>query len=286
MIAGETSSIVSPADTLGRGSFGVLASDSAATILPADSIAIDSLALERPEEWGLMLEAPVKAEPLSPVPDSGASWAVVALMLLFCIVAFRFRSTSRFLTSMIADLTEVRERSSIFDTTVRETSMMTLLCLLTICSGGILLATAVGRSGVNPGIPLLSDMPPRLGTYTLCTIIVGIYMLFLALAYRLVGYVFGDLVKTRLWVQGYGASMSLLGLLWLPCALLAIARPDWSAPVLLTAGIGFILAKITFIFKGFRIFFTRVSSWVLFLYYLCSLEAVPILLAFAAATNY
>ena len=44
-----------------------------------------------------------------------------------------------------------------------------------------------------------------------------------------------------------------------------------------------ILVKFVFIIKGFRIFFTESSLWVVFLYYLCSLEIVPMVITFGLA---
>ncbi|MDE6338919.1 MAG: DUF4271 domain-containing protein [Muribaculaceae bacterium] len=43
------------------------------------------------------------------------------------------------------------------------------------------------------------------------------------------------------------------------------------------------IGKIVFIYKGFRIFFQQLRSWLLFLCYLCSLEIVPLILAYLLA---
>ena len=66
-------------------------------------------------------------------------------------------------------------------------------------------------------------------------------------------------------------------------SLLCLCYPEYGAQLLWVALGSFAIAKIIFIWKGFRIFFTQISSWVLFLYYLCSLEIVPLVITFVAA---
>ncbi|MDE5870106.1 MAG: DUF4271 domain-containing protein, partial [Muribaculaceae bacterium] len=56
----------------------------------------------------------------------------------------------------------------------------------------------------------------------------------------------------------------------------------WTVGLLEIAAGVFILGKIMFIYKGFRIFFNQISSWMLFLYYLCSVEIVPLILTYFA----
>ena len=98
--------------------------------------------------------------------------------------------------------------------------------------------------------------------------------------YWLVGNVFTDARKTEMWVRGAAATNGAEAFLLFPLALLALTQPEWNPGVLILAGIVFILGKFLFIFKGFRIFFNQFSSWLLFLYYLCSLEIIPLLLTY------
>ena len=83
-----------------------------------------------------------------------------------------------------------------------------------------------------------------------------------------------------MWVRGAAATNGAEAFLLFPFALLALTQPEWNPGVLILAGIVFILGKFLFIFKGFRIFFNQFSSWLLFLYYLCSLEIIPLLLTY------
>ena len=127
----------------------------------------------------------------------------------------------------------------------------------------------------------LPDNPA--GGIAICSGVALLYMLLMQLAYWTVGYVFTDSAHARIWLKGANASTALMAMPFLVIALLMLCYPQWNETLLIIAAIIFILGKIIFIFKGFRIFFTRFSSWLLFLYYLCSLEIVPLVFTAVAA---
>lgn len=265
---------------------GVLASDSIANpALATDSLANDSTVVAEPV-WGVTLQSPPAPEAQQERTDTGASWIVVLLLIPFIVVAIKMKNSSRFIASLLQDLTSVRERHSLFDTTVRETSLLFFLIVLTTFAGGILLAAATAGSSPLQNIVgkwAGSLIPPALFHQLFCISLMSLYIFFMWIAYNVVGRVFESAVHTRLWVRGFAASTGLLGLLWLPCALICISRPDWTPILIIIASIAFILAKLAFIWKGFRIFFSKGASWVLFLYYLCSLEMVPVIITVAVA---
>ncbi len=283
------------------------ASDSltlAGNALALDSLAVDSLQLYTEPQWGVTLQAPPRPEPVAvdhpaAIRDDAASWLTLLLLIPFVIIGIKMKNTSRFIASLFQDLTSIRERHSIFDTTVRETSMLFWLITLTTVAGGVLLGTATLPTALPPGHPLppplewitsggtpewLSGVPYSLLHSLVCIILMTAYMFFIWIAYMVAGRVFETAVATHLWIQGFAASMGLLGLLLLPLALIAISMPEWTYTLVIIAVVAFILAKITFIWKGFRIFCSKGASWVLFLYYLCSLEVVPVILVIAAAS--
>ena len=254
--------------------------DAAADTLTAvtDSVAVqavDSVALTQSAPVaGIVLEAPpVPPAVAPPASTAGTSIVTGALLLIFCIVAFRFRSSARYFGSLLRDLTVVRLRQNAFDDTVRETSFLVLLNILEISCAGVLMAYGIVPAG------------PSLMQTAVCVGVCSLYALGMWIAYSVVGNVFSDGVHTRMWVRGYGASQGLLSLLLLPLALLCICYPA-DGRLYGIIGLGcFILAKMVFLWKGFRIFFTQISSWVLFLYYLCSLEIVPLLIIAATAVS-
>ncbi|MBD5281167.1 MAG: DUF4271 domain-containing protein [Bacteroides sp.] len=261
-----------------------------ATVIPYatnDSVAVADSVATAPKNYGVLLEAPVVPEVPRKESDSfGMSCILAGLFILFAVIGLRFRNNSKYVAALVRNLVEVRVRSNVFDETVRETSFIVLLNLMWSCSAGMVLCgLLIYMLPVSPaasfGIPALSTHP------ALCTAVcMGIMILYtclMALAYFMVGTVFSDVVHARMWLKGFLASQGLLSVIFFPLALMLLYYPGWSDYILLGA-LGFLLlGKIVFIWKGFRIFFTQISSWVLFLYYLCSLEIVPLILTYWAA---
>ena len=256
--------------------------------LPPDSVkAINDSLKAKVKTFGMVLDAPEVPEVKpSNSHNMGMSFILGGLFLLFCILGLRFRNNSKYITSLLHNLVEVRVRSNVFDETVRETSFIVLLNLLWSCSAGIVLCALLAYTmPTDPassfGIQALSTKP------ALCTAVcMGLMILYtcgMALAYLTVGSVFYDAVHAKMWVKGFSASQGILAIVFFPLALLLLYCPQWWQELLWTALGTFLIAKFVFIWKGFRIFFTQFSSWVLFLYYLCSLEIVPLILTYWAA---
>jgi len=253
--------------------------------IQVDSLAVDSLAGVR--EYGIVLTPPVTPD-VAPKADNnyGMSYIIGGLVLLFCIIGLRFSNNRKYITAMFRSMVEVRLRSNAFDETVRETSFLVLLNLLWSCSAGIILWAVLGftLSG-NPsdsiGLPQLVALPAQ--TIGICMGVAVAYTCIMAVAYMTVGTVFSDATHGRMWLKGFTAGFGLLGIIYFPLSLLLLFYYEWTGILLSIALVTFILAKIVFIWKGFRIFFTQISSWVLFLYYLCSLEIVPLILTYLAA---
>lgn len=223
--------------------------------------------------------------PLPPRPaDNGMSWVYLALTLLFCAGALKFNGSKRYLRALFADLSETRARHNAFDDTVKETSLLVLLNLIWTLLAGILLWTGLLHyGGADTLTGNITGWTAATGI-ALCTGACLAYIVFINLAYWIVGIVFSDKYKTSAWVKGAAASTGLECFLLFPIALVALTLPH-IAPEMAVAGVAvFAVGKLIFIFKGFRIFFSQVSSWLLFLYYLCSLEIVPVILTFLAAS--
>lgn len=265
----------------------VAASDTTETAVP-DSLAVDSLAAgNRMKAIVLVDDRPMTVSPTER-PDSFQwqnSLTVAILLVLFSLCAIRFRGNRHFPKSLLRDLTEVRERHNVFDETVRETSFLTLLNLLFCASAGTLLYRALCTFGAPAGfpgrLPAFRDAAPLMTA--VCMGVCVAYTLVMTCAYTIVGNVFSDRHHAAMWARGFTASQALLSLPLLLLALLCICCPQWSPEILATAASAFIITKIAFIVKGFRIFFTQISSWILFLYYLCSLEIIPLILTYLAA---
>lgn len=245
-----------------------------------DSIArADSIAYAESLHQGIILIAPPGSEaeevaetkmPLSAV----ASWLTVVMALLFCIAGVRYKSDWRFLRRLARQMVEIRRRNNMFDETVRETAFTLLTMLLGALSFGMLLYEFLTLSGVasSGGMSLLMS--------TVCA--VG-YVVLMPLLYGCFGRVFLGSSMSAEWRKGFSAGFSLLSFMAFPAALAAYWWTSAAEPALWCIGICFGIVKLCFIGRSLKIFMTESSSWVLFLYYLCNLEIVPLVVTYVGA---
>ncbi|MDE6696121.1 MAG: DUF4271 domain-containing protein [Muribaculaceae bacterium] len=222
--------------------------------------------------------------------NEATSWIYVILFSVFFLACIRVRGNFKFLGSFFRDLVVVKERENLFDVTMKETSFIFLVLLLSGCSIGVLLSLAVPLYG--PAVPIKSDIPDfgisihgQLLSTIVCMILACAYIGAMWVCYTVVGKVFSDSLHTWLWVRGFTAGTGLSGAIFFPLALSALTYPTLTTPIIIIGFVMLILIKLIFIVKGFRIFFTESSLWVVFLYYLCSLEIVPLVITFGLACS-
>ncbi|MCM1519425.1 MAG: DUF4271 domain-containing protein [Lachnoclostridium sp.] len=207
--------------------------------------------------------------PLLPGYDSG----IVSLIIItFLLLAFNLSHYTTMIKSLPRDLFSTRRRDSLFEEhTLTETrlqvSMVLVLCL---CEGMLLAALA----DYHPIIPFG-------GLFVTLLLFFGAALLFYVaqlMAYRTVGFIFSDKITTRLWLKGFSASQIVLGLTLVIPALTVTFDPATTAVMVTIAVILYIVTRLIFIYKGFRLFYDKFGSIVYFILYLCTLEVVPILL--------
>lgn len=242
-------------------------------------VTIDSIAAGE-QQAGIVLVAPQQFDSSSlpshaeaHAANIGMSWIYVVLSLLFCITALKFHGSIRYLRSLAVDIIDTRLRHNAFDDTVKETSLIVLLNALWVSGTGILLWVAVRNH--------LSISDPAMGlpwAIISCIGVAAAYLLCMLFAYWIVGNVFSDAALTALWIKGAAASSAIQTFLIFPLAIVALNFGAWSSAIVVIAFIVFVIGKILFLYKGFRIFFAQISSWLLFLYYLCSLEIIPVII--------
>ena len=90
--------------------------------------------------------------------SQASSWIYLILFSVFFLVCIRMRGNFKFLGAFFRDLAVVRERENLFDATMRETSFIFLVLLLSGCSIGVLLAYAVPLFGAD--LPVRAEIPP------------------------------------------------------------------------------------------------------------------------------
>lgn len=245
--------------------------------VPADSVAADTVAHKTVKGIVLVDPSPLHSATPRRTDRTDLSWVLLGIFAVFAVICLRMSRNSEFFKSLMRDLASVRERHNIFDDTVRETSFLLLLTLMCAITSAVLLYTIMLSGSLLP-----PSLTPTRGML-LCLAATGGYCLLMPGVYWTLGRIFSDATRTRNWLRGFTASQGLLGLALLPLALIALFYPEATDVILPIAIAIFAAVKIIFISKGFRIFFTDFSSWLLFLYYLCSLELVPLILTFIAA---
>lgn len=212
--------------------------------------------------------------PLTPFNNS---WILLIMLVLFIVVSLRYKNNFRYLKTVFSNLTEARSRHNMFDDTVHETFFLFLLNIVCTVCCGILLFSALSLS--QPQSVITTPLPLALA----CIAASAIYYLFQYSAFWICGNIFSDREHTLLWLKGFSLCQGLLGIVLFPVTICAIIFLEYIKIILITAAILFLIARILFICKGLRIFFTQFSSWTLFLYYLCNLEIVPFILTFGLA---
>lgn len=213
----------------------------------------------------------VEPQPRALLP--GYDSAIACLLIgAFLLLAFSLRNYSTMLKSLPRDLFSVRRRDNLFEEhTINETRLLfSLIAILCICES-ILASAYVVSVGVAPHLSQFMTLIVFIG-------VAGGYYLFQLAAYSSVGAIFADKTTSRLWIKGFNATQAILGLALVIPALAAVFDPGVAGVMVSIAIVLYIIARIIFISKGFRLFYQKFGSIVYFILYLCTLEVVPLIL--------
>lgn len=237
--------------------------------------------------WTMGMES--EQRPSSPADNSWLSASLTALIVLMMLSVSRNR---RLFRTLWDELVGMRRRENAFDErTTRETSTILLMVVQWSFCVGLLLFNAISIGDVT-----LGSLQINLPAYDTSGGSAGIFVdaaRFVALAavyygvqycvYSAIGYTFSDPVGHRLYVQGFTASQSLLGFALLVPTLISLFYPS-TAPLMVSIGaMLYIIARIVFIIKGFRIFYINFLSILNFILYLCAIEIIPLSLIYKIA---
>ena len=209
----------------------------------------------------------------SPLRDT-PSMALLLTGLL--AVALCYHTGYKYIENFFHHMFSTRRRENLFeDHTVNETSILAALIANTCIIEGFIIFLAVQLLRPALAASLQASVFPHIATY--CGLAAGFYIV-QWMVYKLIGYTFTDKVGSKLWLDGFKASQSLLGLLLLPVLVLLMLYPNHGKLLLVIAATLYIVARLIFIYKGFRIFYGKMSSIVYFILYLCAVEIVPIVI--------
>ncbi len=206
----------------------------------------------------------------SPLHDTG-SMALLLAALFF--IAIAYHSGYKYLENFAHNIFSIKRRENLFDDhTVNDTAIMSALVANTCISEGLLMFY-----GITSHMPQLAAvMHSHVWTYVLALTAAAVCFFLAQLAgYSLLGYVFGDRMSAKLWVRGFNATQSLLGLALLPVVVVTMVYPAIIDTTVTIAAVLYACSRIVFISKGFRIFFHDFRDCLYFILYLCSVEIVP-----------
>lgn len=223
------------------------------------------------DTWARGLSPASHAANMSP-----ASGIVALIIAIIAIIAFESQQLRRIMSSLDTDLLGVRRRDNAFDshTTAESRTIALLILLACVCEAILLGVLTDGPSVVSDGSLLARYVALTIG-----------YYIFQWVAYSVIGYTFTDAINTSQWRKGFNLSQAVLGLALLLPAIIVLYYHQSTTVPLIVALILYIVARITFLCKGFRIFYNQLSSLVYFILYLCALEIIPVLIVLAIASR-
>ena len=237
---------------------------------PADTMlgSIDTLAVMEVPPAGEAL--PFARSPLHDTPS-------MALLITGLIaVALCYHTGYKYIENFFHYMFSTRRRENLFeDHTVNETSILAALIANTCIVEGFLVYLAVQLLRPDLAPSLQNNVFQHIGAF--CLMMVGFYVI-QWLVYKVLGYTFSDKEGTKLWLDGFKASQSLLGLLLLPVLILLMVFTANGKMLLGIASLLYLVARLIFIYKGFRIFYSKLSSYLYFILYLCAVEIVPLVI--------
>lgn len=217
----------------------------------------------QPEEYQMM-----------PVHSSGV---LLMLIVSFLLVAFCYRTGRKYFHNIFSNVWSVKRiKNHLDDHTATETITMAALLLHMVIMEGIILFCAI--SAYNPSL-LPGSMAQGLSIMIAST---AAYYVAQLLVLKLIGYVFAESIETELWVQGFNASQAIMGQLLAPVALVMLFLPSHNELMLIFSISLYIIARLVFLLKSFRIFFKSFFQCIYFILYLCAVEITPLTIAYRA----
>lgn len=208
-----------------------------------------------------------------PVGYGENSWLSTVIVAMLVIIALNISHCRQLFKNFRQNLVGMRQRANAFDNrTANEMRTLFIIIVLLCLSEGILLFSSAVSAGIVREDTSALSMTMLLGLCALC------YYLWQLAVYRTIGYAFSDRDATRQWLSGFNASQTLLSLLLIVPALLSLFYTGIAGVMLILASGCYILTRLLFIYKGFRIFYTNFGSLLYFILYLCALEITPLLI--------
>lgn len=209
----------------------------------------------------------------SPLHDTPS---MALLMLGLITVALCYHTGYKYIENFFHYMFSTRRRENLFeDHTVNETSILAALIANTCIVEGFIIYFAVQLLCPDKAVALQDSVFKHIAAFSVMA--AGFYTA-QWLVYRVLGYTFSDKEGTRLWLDGFKSTQSLLGLLLLPVLVLLLVYTSSGKMLLYIAALLYLVVRLIFIYKGFRIFYSNLSSILYFILYLCAVEIAPLVI--------
>ena len=234
----------------------------------ADTVAT---AVER-ESWTCGLEPAVRHS-----AEANRSGLLAAIAFFCLVMVFNFKHLRRVCGHYMEALTRPRTgRTNLFDEHPASETRLTLLLMaqFAVCAG-ILLCEGLVHANSLPSATNLSMT-------AVVALVVG-YVVLQAVVYSITGYTFGGREVMRRWMASFSAVHSLMGVVAIVPMALAVFYPQAVGGVCTASAVLYVLGRIVFIFRGFKIFYDKILSCFYFILYLCTLEIIPLFLVYKYA---
>ena len=209
----------------------------------------------------------------SPLHDTPS---MVLLMTGLIAVALCYHTGYKYIENFFHYMFSTRRRENLFeDHTVNETSILAALIANTCIVEGFLIYLAVQLLRPEFTASLQSNVFLHIGAF--CALAAGFYVV-QWVVFKILGYTFSDKEGTKLWLDGFKSSQSFLGLILLPVLVLLMVFTSNGKLLLFVAALLYLVVRLIFVYKGFRIFYSNLSSILYFLLYLCAVEIAPLVI--------
>lgn len=209
----------------------------------------------------------------SPLHDTPSMALLLAGLLA---VALCYHTGYKYIENFFYYMFSTRRRENLFeDHTVNETSILAALIANTCIIEGFIIFLAIQILNPSLAPTLQHHVFGHIAAFS--AMAAGFYITQWVI-YKVFGYTFSDKIGSKLWIDGFKSSQSLLGLVLLPVLVLLMLYPSSGKLLLSLAAVLYFLARLIFIYKGFRIFYSNLPSILYFILYLCAVEIVPVVI--------
>ncbi|MDE5568563.1 MAG: DUF4271 domain-containing protein [Muribaculaceae bacterium] len=239
-----------------------------------EPVLLTSTITENDDNWYLGMEGSSRQGSLN-----GNSGILTVIVILFVVLCLNFKDCGKLFSRFIEVLRSDKKRQNVFDEPTNHQTRLTFLTVIQfLIYGGILLCgmSMVIKHADENYIDNFFRLIKSIGILT-------VYYIFQLCVYGVTGYTFAGPEGSRRWIRYLNATQSLAGVALMIPALLVLFYPNLSETSVAVAGFIYFTARLTFIWKGFSIFYNNIFSLVYFILYLCALEIIPLIYVFQLA---